>query len=286
LGAGEDSDDLTLVHGNPAKQAQIGKSSNDIVQLVKRSSGLHPPEGVSMSFYSSIVTHYDEIFPLSAQEAVFTSQLAEEHGCQTMLDIGCGSGALAYAMTPHVQRIEAFDYDQAMVDKAISLRSHPIIHFRQGDMRRLVAMYAPASYDLITCYGNTLVHVPQEEALAVLPQVYDLLTEGGAFACQILNYEHIFAEKITELPLIERASLRFERWYELLSPQKVLFHSRLALADDDGEVENVISLYPLTKDELAAGLEQAGFKHLRWYSNFAGDAYHGAHLPLIVTARK
>ena len=238
-----------------------------------------------MSFYSSIVTYYDEIFPLSAQEAVFTSQLAEEHGCQTMLDIGCGSGALAYAMTPHVQRIEAFDYDQAMVDKAISLRDHPAIHFRQGDMRCLTAMYAPASFDLITCYGNTLVHLPQEEALAVLPQVYELLAEGGVFTCQLLNYAHIFEENLTELPLIERSSLRFERWYELLSPQEVLFHSRLALADD-GEVENVISLYPLTKDELAAGLEQAGFKQLRWNSNFAGDAYHGAHLPLIVTARK
>jgi glycine/sarcosine N-methyltransferase len=239
-----------------------------------------------MSFYSSIVTYYDEIFPLSDREAAFTSQLAEEHGCQTMLDIGCGSGALAYAMTPHLLRIEAFDYDQAMVDKAISLRDHPAIHFRQGDMRCLMEMYETASFDLITCYGNTLVHLPQQEALAVLPQVYDLLTEGGVFACQILNYEHIFAEQITELPMIKQSSLRFERRYELLSPQEVLFHSRLTLVHDDSIVENVISLYPLTKDELTAGLEQAEFKQLRWYSNFGGDAYHGAHLPLIVTAEK
>jgi SAM-dependent methyltransferase len=185
-----------------------------------------------------------------------------------------------------MHHIEAFDYDQAMVDKAISLRSHPIIHFRQGDMRHLTAMYSPASFDLITCYGNTLVHLPQEEALAVLPQVFDLLAEGGIVACQILNYEHIFAENITELPLIERPSLRFERWYELLSHQEVRFHSRLTLAEDDRVLENVISLYPLDKHELAAGLEQAGFTHLQWYGNFGGDAYHGAHLPLIVTAQK
>jgi SAM-dependent methyltransferase len=223
---------------------------------------------------------------LSAQEAAFTHQLAEEHGCQTMLDIGCGSGALAYTMTPYLQRINAFDYDQAMVNKAISLRAHPAIHFRQGDMRELAEMYALASFDLITCYGNTLVHLPQEEALAVLPHVVELLAEGGVFACQILNYEHIFAEHITELPLIERSSLCFERWYELLSPQEVLFHSRLTINDNNDTLDNVISLYPLTKDELAAGLEQAGFKHLGWYSNFGGDAYHGAHLPLIVTARK
>ena len=239
-----------------------------------------------MSFYSSIVTYYDQIFPLSEQEATFTRLLVEEHGCQTMLDIGCGSGALAYAMTPYMQHIEAFDYDQAMVDKAISLRSHPVIHFRQGDMRCLTEMYRPANYDLVTCYGNTLVHLPQEEALAVLPQVYGLLVEGGVFACQILNYEHIFAENITELPLIERPSLRFERWYELVSPQEVLFHSRLTLTDMADPLDNVIPLYPLNKDELATGLEQAGFTHLQWYGNFGGDVYHGAHLPLIVTARK
>jgi len=239
-----------------------------------------------MSFYSSIVTCYDQIFPLSEQEATFTRLLVEEHGCQTMLDIGCGSGALAYAMTPYMQYIEAFDYDQAMVDKAISLRSHPVIHFRQGDMRCLTEMYRPANYDLVTCYGNTLVHLPQEEALAVLPQVYGLLAEGGIFACQILNYEHIFAENINELPLIERPSLRFERWYDLESQQKVQFHSRLTVKGKDESLENVIPLYPLTKAELAAGLAQAGFKQLCWYSNFGGDAYHGAHLPLIVTARK
>lgn len=239
-----------------------------------------------MSFYSSIVTYYDEIFPLSAQEAAFTRQQAEENGCRVMLDIGCGSGALAYAMTPLLKRIDAFDYDLAMVNKALSLRSHPIIHYRQGDMRDLAEMYVPASFDLISCYGNTLVHLPQEEALAVLPQVYDLLAEGGVFACQILNYDHIFTGNITELPLVERPSLRFERWYELMSLQEVLFHSRLTLKDNDDPLENVISLYPLSKDELTAGLKQAGFAHLRWYSNFGGGAYHGAHLPLIVTARK
>lgn len=37
-------------------------------------------------------------------------------GCETLLDMGCGTGAIALALAPRLKRVYALDYSQAMLD--------------------------------------------------------------------------------------------------------------------------------------------------------------------------
>ena len=237
-----------------------------------------------MDFYENLVNYYEKIFPPSAEQAVFIRELTRENPPESLLDIGCASGAFAYRMAAEVNLVEAFDLDEKMVRYAQENYPAQNLHFRCANMLELCRIYGQQKFDVITCFGNTLVHLTQPEAVEVLRQIKARLKAGGHFVLQILNYDHIFAERITILPLIENDILTFERTYELLSPDKILFKTRLLIKDGQQVVDSSIPLYPLGKTELGEYLARAGFSGIRFYKNYQGEAFEGRHIPLILTA--
>ena len=55
-----------------------------------------------------------------------------------------------------------------------------------------------------TCFGNTLVHLQSIELMGkMLKGVFAVLKPGGHFLLQILNYDFILDEQVSELPLID-----------------------------------------------------------------------------------
>jgi hypothetical protein len=60
--------------------------------------------------------------------------------------------------------------------------------------------FAGRCCDGILCFGNTLVHLPDEAAIAsFLWQSHQLVNPSGKLLIQILNYEYILDNKITAL---------------------------------------------------------------------------------------
>src|SRR5437879_5582060 len=68
-------------------------------------------------------------------------------GLQSVLDVGCGTGSLAFALGNAAQRakITGLDYSQAFVDYARSRTEDDRFSFEQGDAVALP--YATASFD-------------------------------------------------------------------------------------------------------------------------------------------
>ena len=239
-----------------------------------------------MSFYGELAKHYEQVFPPSAEQTEFISKLNKKGTSHNLLDMGCGSGAFAASMAAHLEQVEAFDLDTEMVSLAKSKYKAENLRFQPGNMLQIAQLYAGMSFDLITCFGNTLVHLPQKDAAKVIEQVSTLLNPGGCFILQILNYEYIFTENITALPLIETGSLRFERSYELKSRKEISFNTRITLNSENKTLNNSTPLYPLFKQELRNMLLDRGFIEAHFYQNFYGEAYTGQHIPLILSAVK
>ena len=141
--------------------------------------------------------------------------------------------------------------------------------------------------DTVTCFGNTLVHLKESDAIDRLTQaVYRLLADDRYFLFQILHYDHILEHRIRELPLIENDTIRFERRYEYNDHELIDFVTRLVVKKDGRKVENRISLYPLRKDQLATMLKDAGFREIHFFSSFRKDALQSDSMPLVVEALK
>ncbi|KAI0814010.1 S-adenosyl-L-methionine-dependent methyltransferase [Xylaria sp. FL0064] len=66
----------------------------------------------------------------------------------TLLDIGCGHGLIARAMSPHFQRVLAIDPSAGMVKQARHMTDDAKISFQNGRAETLSALVGPASVDM------------------------------------------------------------------------------------------------------------------------------------------
>lgn len=241
-----------------------------------------------MAFYTDLSETYDALFPVSAaQRALFDEILAE--GVTRAVDAGCGTGAQLLHFASAGVPCEGFDPDPALVSLARrKLAGLPARVFVGGfsDMARLVSPGA----DLVLCLGNSLVHVPQEEAGRFLADAFALLAPGGRLLLQILNYDRIRRAGVSELPLLraQDGAVEFRRRYEWVDARTVRFVTSLRIESGDGPriLRNDIPLYPLDPDLLFAMLERAGYRPVRFFGDFARAEFTPESEAVVCLARK
>lgn len=97
-----------------------------------------------------------------------------------VLDIGCGTGAMAIAVKQSVPTAEVHGVDPSddMLDVARlnGVRAGSVVHFRAGWAQSLP--FADAEFDLVTL-AAVLHHIPAEQRGAVLSEARRVLRPGG-----------------------------------------------------------------------------------------------------------
>lgn len=238
-----------------------------------------------MDFYSTIHQHYEAIFPLNPQQVAWIKRLELSSGA-SVLDIGCATGQLAFALAENGFQVEAFDLDEAMIASARRKARGDNPRFKAGDMLELETLYPDREFDLALCFGNTLVHLQGNIALLnFFKSVANRLKPGGRFLGQILNYDYILQEQIQKLPLIDNEVLTFVREYEYPGKDSILFKTKLIIKPEGKEIENCIPLYPVRRHLLEQMLALAGFINFQFYSSFNGEPYQEKSMPLVFEAR-
>ena len=243
-----------------------------------------------MAFYTDLSDVYDALFPVSeAQRALFDRLLAEGRVLR-VADAGCGSGAQLLPFAAAGSECVGFDPDPALVSRAREkLAPFPRARVAVGgfsDLSRIVT----EPVDLLLCLGNSLVHVPQEEAARFLLDAAGVLADGGRVLLQILNYERLLLGKVTSLPLMqaEMGAVEFRRSYVWEGDRKVRFQTMLRISEG-GQPRihrNEIPLYPIYPDEMWGMLSRAGFSGIRFFGDFAGSDFSPESEALVCLAGK
>jgi SAM-dependent methyltransferase len=243
------------------------------------------------SFYSSISQWYDEIFPYKPGHLQFIYDHSGRQGQRHILDMGCATGSMALALVKDGHVVYGIDDDKQMIRRALDKRKgqglmqYPV--FEQLDMTRAGDAFEAGSFDVVTCFGNTLVHLPNEQAIdKLMRSVHRLLKPGGHFLFQILHYDYILEQGITELPRIETNRVVFERQYEYRPDGRLDFLTRLYVRIGNQVIHNRVPLYPIGKRRLLDLLQGACFEHIHLYGSFNGEPLTPESMPLVVGARK
>lgn len=244
-------------------------------------------------FYSSISKYYAEIFPFQPVQLQFVKSRAGVPAGKQVLDIGCATGELSFQLAKNGAFVTGIDLNEDLLSHAqskIGLEELETVNpkFQKGNMLELKNDFQQGQFDAVLCFGNTLVHLQSTTLVQqMLDGVFTVLKPGGHFSLQILNYDFILDEPITELPLIDTENIRFTRKYGFSeSSQLIQFQTGLLIKSEDKTIDNETPLLAIRSSQLIEMLQNAGFSEIELFSNFKQEPFGGKHLPLVVSCRK
>lgn len=242
-------------------------------------------------FYTSISNYYSEIFPYKPMQLQFVKNRAGELNGKRILDVGCATGELAFHLAHEGAEVTGIDLNDDLLQQAknrIGSFQTVKINFQAANMLELENDFQKESFETVLCFGNTLVHLETKELiLQMLKGVFAILKPGGQFLLQILNYDYILNEQVTELPLIETENIQFIRKYKMVENNPhIQFQTKLVLKNENEVISNQTTLLPLQHNHLVDLLNKAGFRNIELFSNFKRESFGGKHLPLVVSCRK
>ena len=243
-----------------------------------------------MAFYTDISLVYDDLFPVSPEQRALFDALMDDGGTRSVFDCGCGTGSQLLPFAVASLSCFGFDPDSSLVAIARrKLATYPKTRIEMGSFADLPRL-ATFSSDLLMCLGNSLVHVPQDQASRFIADAARALSRSGTLLVQILNYERLLREGVTELPMLRASegTVEFRRRYEWEGDRKVVFRTSLRFAGSDEPriARNEIPLYPIYPEELWEMLANAGFGDIRFYGDFARSEFSPGSEALVCLARK
>lgn len=240
-------------------------------------------------FYTSIAKYYPHIFPANPAQVKFLSNILPYNGAK-VLDVGCATGDLSFALTRFGFPVWAFDFDAEMVEMAQNAKSEDTMFplFEQLDMRMLDQHYPEAFFDTVICFGNTLVHLLNDDDIRqFLRATHHVLSTDGTLTIQVLNYRYILESQIKSLPPIDNEHISFDRSYEYGESSAVVdFNTKLTIKSTGEVIKNTVKLNAITQEKLQELLEETGFKTFEYFGSFTCEPLQADSLPLIVTCKK
>ena len=238
-----------------------------------------------MDFYQAISKHYREIFPLNPMQSGFVKDSFTTHREKTLLDVGCGKGDLVLELSTSFGLLTGIDLDSSMLEDA-QAAAPDNTSFMKLDMMDLRKQFGEGAFDGLLCFGNTLVHLPDQLSISEFLQQAGIVLKGnGKLLLQIINYDRILDQDIKSLPTIETKHCSFVRNYHYDSKAHLIdFETKLSIKASGESILNKIRLYPLRKTELHSMLLDAGFSSITYYGNFRRDPLENDSIPMVVEA--
>ena len=137
------------------------------------------------------------------------------------LDLGCGTGILCRMLREAGLSVRGMDLSPGMI--AIAREENPGIPFDVGNM---VTYRREERYDLITCTGDALNHIPElTDVEQILQNVYAQLAPGGSFVFDLLDEKEVSTSEPFEMDFSDTTRV----WFRMTRPDdsQVNLHVRV-----------------------------------------------------------
>jgi 2-polyprenyl-3-methyl-5-hydroxy-6-metoxy-1,4-benzoquinol methylase len=211
--------------------------------------------------YDYLSKYYNQIFKFNDEIAKWIKPFTKVGGFAA--DLGCGTGRLTHVVNDLGMKITGIDLDTHMIE--VAKTNFPKIDFKIQNM--LDAFNDTKTYDLITCFGNTIVHLNKDELELLFKKIYDKLSIHGYAIFQTLNYDHILEHKPSELKTIENDVFSFKRTYTYENDH-ILFTTELNV--EDKHFVGSTPIYPHKANDFIKLASSLGF-HISMYGDLVKD---------------
>jgi len=216
-------------------------------------------------------------------------------GARRVLDAACGTGWHAIALARRGYQVTGTDLSAGMIERARAnaAQEGAAVTFAVSAFRDLPAVLAQ-QFDAVLCLGNSLPHVlDDEELVASLAGMRDVLADGGTLLIQNRNFEKVLATGERFMPpraaRHEGRDLLFWRFYDFLEDGRLRFHVAV-FHQAEGQWRHTVHsslMRPLVASELEAALKAAGFSEIAHFGDYRPTPFDPAtSADLVTVARK
>lgn len=245
--------------------------------------------------YDNLSSNYDIFISWEARlqrEGPFLKKLFEENGVRSVLDTACGTGMHALLFAKWGLKVVGTDLSAEMIKQAELNKKDYDLRFFQAGFTELTEFF-PEPFDAVTCLGNSLPHVANEDELLVsLANMYAVLKPGGVIVLHNNNYDRILGKKERFMRLISKErdgkEFLFVRFFDFNDFS--LSFNIVTLVKTEGKWDYHVEStkqYPLLRRDLESALIQEGFCKLEFYGSFDGGPFDELSSEnLVVVARR
>lgn len=181
------------------------------------------------AFYDQLADVYGDCTSVADKQRAaldFCRSLQQRYEPRTVLDAACGTGLYALAMARLGLNVTGADLSPGQIQQARQAAHQQglSIDWRVCSFDEL-PQCAPGPFDLITCLGNSIVHLLTDSDLeASLAAFASVLVPGGHLVLSLLNYRKILANQERIVGVTSQGQESFVRFYDFLHDQQLRFN--------------------------------------------------------------
>ncbi|MHC5227228.1 class I SAM-dependent DNA methyltransferase [Enterococcus sp. LJL99] len=229
--------------------------------------------------YETFAFVYDEVMDDGLYDQWLTFSKRHLPASSAILEMACGTGALAVAFAKNGYEVTALDLSEEMLMMASKRAAdeEATVQFVQGNMLDLSEM---GQYSAITCFSDSLCYMAnRQEVQQVFDEVYQALEEEGTFIFDVhstYQIDKIFPEYSYHYQTEEFAFL----WDSYQGEKEhSIEHFLTFFVKEDGSESDSFTRYDELHKERTYSLENyltmlesAGFMDVSVYADFTDEA--------------
>ena len=129
---------------------------------------------------------------------------------KTILDVGCGNGALTLELAKYARNCEAVDMEESQLAiLRTKAENMGLTNCRAYCMDAQHLDYPDGNFDIVTCF-EVLEHLHDEERC--LDEIRRVMTQDGRLVCSVPNRWWVFETHGANLPLLRWNRVPFFSW--------------------------------------------------------------------------
>ena len=223
--------------------------------------------------YSDVFCKVYNEFGWNYYPEIFGEQLLQwlkQKGLQpkTAMDLACGTGILCRILQENGIRADGMDFSAGMIH--IARENCPESHFDVADM----TAYRPEKqFDLVTCTGDAINHIPDlADVEKIFQNVSAYTAPGGYFVFDLLNENEVSDSEPFEMDFDDHTRV----WFQMTRPGEKQVNLKIRVFEDGALAfeENIRETIhdPATICDL---LQKSGLEVLRCADTLLDGGNHG-----------
>jgi len=199
---------------------------------------------------------------------------------KTALDLGCGTGADAIALSKLGVQVDAVDHSSGMLQKAIknAKKFDTNINFIESGLTAFNVK--DKNYDFIVSLGNTIANINVLELRILMSTIFSMLNNGGSALFQIVNYAKLPKGGTHILNVFENDEVSIIRKYNINNND---FDFIIDKVDKKNQQKSQIitKLYPHSENDFNKIAKEIGF-NIDVYGNLKKHTFNPDESPNLV----